>query len=368
MAQTADELRCWLRLIRCHGLGPAGLDKLFQALGSAEAIVGASRATWTATGVPAAAWEALQQVDAERVVLDIEWCAPEGRGLLTPDQASYPRALLELEGAAPPLFYRGDLELLAMPQIAVVGSRNATPQGIEIAENFAAELSQRGLIITSGLALGVDAAAHRGALAASGLTIAVCGTGLDRVYPARNRELAEGIDRSGLLISEFPPGTSPRPENFPRRNRLISGLSLGVLVVEAARNSGSLITARQAAEQGREVFAIPGSIHNPLARGCHTLIRSGAKLVESVDDILEEIGGKVGQWLKQAPSPNATAPAQAPHAQQALLDQMGDHPQTVDELVARTGLSVEVLSPILLSLELEGRIATVPGGAVMRVS
>ena len=275
------------------------------------------------------------------------------RGLLTWQDPKFPARLREIGGCPPALFFRGDPDLLALPQMAVVGSRTATPQGLETAEGFSAELSRRGLTITSGLALGVDAAAHRGALMAQGPTIAVCATGLDRVYPARHKALAEEIDRSGLLISEFAPGTAPRAEHFPRRNRLISGLALGVLVVEAARNSGSLITARLAAEQGRDVFAIPGSIHNVMARGCHQLIRNGAKLVESVDDILP---------------PVETAAASSKHRYQDILDALGDDPQGIDVLAQKTGFAVDVLSAALLELELEGRIAPAAGGRVMRLA
>ncbi|WP_420467149.1 DNA-processing protein DprA [Panacagrimonas sp.] len=361
-----EELRGWLRLIRSPGLGAKALLALIERFGSAAAAVDAGRGGWKSCGVGVESWDAQQALDGERIERDLQWCLQERCGLLTCADARYPARLREIAHFPPALFWRGDPDLLALPQLAVVGSRNATPQGVESADGFAAELTRRGLVVTSGLALGIDAAAHRGALRAQGLTVAVCATGLDRVYPAAHRELAQQIEGSGLLISEFPPGTSPRPEHFPRRNRLISGLSLGVLVVEAARESGSLITARLAAEQGREVFAIPGSIHNVMARGCHQLIRQGAKLVETVDDILEEIGDQVGAWLRDA-VPVPARSGSAPHRLQAVLDALGDKPSAIDELVDRLDMGVEDLNAALLELELEGLVASAGGGRVMRL-
>ncbi len=364
-----EALSAWLRLIRCPGLGSGHVYTLIERYGSAEAAVLAGSSGWKAVGIPDNACAALAGIDRAQVENDLEWCSEPRRGLITFQHPGFPALLRDIAGCPPALFYRGDSELLGVPQIAVVGSRTATPQGIENAENFSSELARRGLCVTSGLALGVDGAAHRGALLANGSTIAVCATGLDRVYPARHKELAREIERTGLLISEFALGTAPRSEHFPRRNRLISGLVLGVLVVEAARRSGSLITARLAGEQGRDVYAIPGSIHNVMARGCHQLIRSGAKLVESVDDILEEIGGQVGEWLRAsqarplAPAANETAE----HRHHQILDALGDEPQAIDSIVEKSGISVEILSAALLELELEGLVAAVPGGAVMRL-
>lgn len=360
-----NELRGWLRLIRCPGLGARATLNLIDRYTTAAAVVEAGAAAWQAAGVSRDAWNALEQIDAGLIESDLAWCAVERRGLIAWTDARYPSRLREIASAPPALFYRGDPELLGLPQLAIVGSRNATPQGLETAEGFAAELARRGLGITSGLALGVDGAAHRGALAAAGHTIAVCATGLDRVYPARHKALAEQIESKGLLVSEFAPGTAPRAEHFPRRNRLISGLALGVLVIEAARESGSLITARLAAEQGREVFAIPGSIHNVMARGCHQLIRQGAKLVETVDDILEEIGSQVGEWIRSTAQEREQE--SDAHRHQSVLDALGDEPQALDGLVEKLGLSVETLSAALLELELEGLIATAPGGRVMRL-
>lgn len=362
-----EELRGWLRLIRCPGLGAASVTGLVEHYGSARSALDVGRSAWAALGLSPNAWDAQERVDAALLDADVAWCTQPRRGLIPWTDPRYPPLLRNIGSPPPALFFRGDADLLTLPQLAVVGSRTATPQGLETAENFAQELARRGLVVTSGLALGVDGAAHRGALAVDGHTIAVCATGLDRVYPARHKALAEAIEAHGLLVSEFAPGTAPRAENFPRRNRLISGLALGVLVVEAARESGSLITARLAAEQGREVFAIPGSIHNVMARGCHRLIRQGAKLVETVDDILEEIGDRVGAWLSEIPRPASTQDRPT-HRHQAVLDALGDRAVGLDELVDRLGMGVEALSSALLELELEGRIASAAGGRVMRLA
>jgi len=254
--------------------------------------------------------------------------------------------------------------LLNQPQIAIVGSRNPSPQGVQTAQQFATTLAQYGFVITSGLALGIDAAAHQGALAASGRTIAVAGTGLDRVYPARHKQLATDILQHGTIISEFPPGTAAKANHFPRRNRIISGLCLGLLVVEAAKQSGSLITARLALEQNREVFAIPGSIHNPLARGCNALIRQGAKLVETTDDIFEELG-QYNQQPTNKPAENFKTTLDP--EQENLLNLVQFSPTTIDYLIEETGLSIEIISSILLVLELEGYIASQPGSSYIRL-
>lgn len=364
-----EEQRAWLRLIRCAGLGTRTVIELTESFGSAAAAVGAGASAWKRHGASDEACRNLSNPDPALIEADLDWCMGERRGLIPWTDPRYPSRLREIAAAPAALFYRGDTELLGLPQLAIVGSRNATPQGLEIAEGFAAELARRGLAISSGLALGIDGAAHRGALAADGMTLAVCGTGLDRVYPSQHKALAEEIDRRGLLLSEFVPGTPPRAENFPRRNRLIAGLSLGVLVVEAARESGSLITARLAAEQGREVFAIPGSIHNVMARGCHQLIRHGAKLVETVDDVLEELGPQVSAWLKRARRVALEIPSDAngPSPHQLLIEALGDSPQGVDALVEKLGISVEAVNTALVELELEGRVATLSGGRVMRL-
>ena len=278
--------------------------------------------------------------------------------------ARYPQALLQT--ADPPLllYTQGDAELLNSPCLAIVGSRNPTPQGAENARAFAEHLGRAGLTIVSGLALGIDGAAHSGALAAGTRTIAVVGTGLDRVYPRAHRELAHRIAERGLIVSEFNLGTEPLAANFPQRNRIIAGLSLGTLVVEAALESGSLITARQAVESGRDVFAIPGSIHSPQSRGCHALIKQGAKLVDDARDVLEEL-----RWAPQRRQPAARHAAPAAEAPpDALLSAMGYEPVEMDQLQARTGWPTAQLSARLLELELAGRVSRLPGGRYQRAA
>jgi len=266
------------------------------------------------------------------------------------------------------LYVQGDIELLSQWKIAIVGSRNPSRSGRDTAFEFGCFLAQGDIAICSGMAMGIDAAAHQGALSGRGKTIAVVGTGLDRIYPAKHRDLAHDIVENGLMISEFPLGTPPRPENFPRRNRIISGLSLGTLVVEAATKSGSLITARQALEQGREVFAIPGSIHNPLARGCHQLIREGAKLVETASDIIEELGALAAVSLPTAASFEADkSDHELDGDYQVLLDCLAYDPIEVDSLIQQSGLTADAVSSMLLLLELQGQVESLPGGRYVRV-
>lgn len=289
------------------------------------------------------------------------WLAQPGNSLMTLADADYPQTLLQIADPPALLYCKGRRALLGQPGLGIVGSRNATPQGLRDAEAFAHALSDAGLTIVSGLALGIDAAAHRGGLAGAGSSVAVVGTGLDRIYPARNKALAHRLANAGLIVSEFALGTPPLPGHFPRRNRLISGLSRGVLVVEATPDSGSLITARVATEQGREVFAIPGSIHSPLARGCHALIKQGAKLVESAADILDELA-----W-QQRLAPPRFAEANPEAAPDPVLDAFDGAPTTPDALAQRTGLTLDALSAKLLTLELEGRIAALPGGRFQKI-
>jgi DNA processing protein len=288
----------------------------------------------------------------------LDWLAAPENHLITWKDAAYPAQLRDLADAPAWLYVKGDPDWLARPMLAIVGSRNATPQGLRDARAFAEALSQAGLTIVSGLALGVDAAAHEGGLAGLASSVAVVGTGLDRVYPAKNRELAHRLAAGGAIVSEFPIGTEPKRGHFPRRNRIISGLSLGVLVVEAALQSGSLITARQAGEQGRDVFAIPGSIHSPLSKGCHRLIKQGAKLVESAADILEELGQRLPPG-----EPSAVTEA----APDALLDSLCGGPLSPDQLADRLGLTVETLSVRLLAAEMDGLIARLPSGLYQRI-
>lgn len=288
------------------------------------------------------------------------WLKDPANCVLTLADADYPQRLLQLPDPPPRLYVKGSVELLSRPALAVVGSRNATAQGMANAEAFAKALSHAGLTIVSGLALGIDSAAHRGGLAGPASSVAVLGTGADLVWPARNRALAHELAARGALVSEFALGTRPLAGNFPRRNRLISGLALGCLVVEAATDSGSLITARLAAEQGSEVFAIPGSIHSPLAKGCHALIKQGAKLVESARDILEEL------HLPAPPPPGPAAPPEDARARR-LLATLGDEACDLDTLALRSGLAIAEITALLTQLELEDRVAVLPGGLYQRL-
>ena len=337
--------------------------------GSAAAVFAADAAQLRSLEIPETALDALRQPDWRGVEQDLAWLERPGNRLLALDDSQYPLLLRQTVHPPPLLFVHGDPDCLRLPQLAIVGARHPTPSGRETAQRFAAHLIDRGLAITSGLALGIDAAAHQGALSGGGQTIAVMGTSLDRIYPARHRDLARAIAERGALVSELPMGTPPVAENFPRRNRLISGLALGVLVVEAALQSGSLITARLASEQGREVFAIPGSIHNPMAKGCHALIRQGAKLVETADDILEELGALATVTRAAGSSPAAATPqaARLDADYQQLLAVMGDDPVSIDLLADRSGLTAEALSSMLLILELEGCVAAMPGGVYGRL-
>jgi DNA processing protein len=363
----------WLTLARLPGLGARARIALLERFGSIDELFAANRASLIAAfsdleresvdrvDAAAAIRALLREPDPRQVAPDLDWLAHEQRHLVTWLDADYPALLRQIPDPPLVLYVHGSRAALSLPQLAIVGSRNPTPLGRENAAAFARSLAERGLAITSGLALGIDAAAHRGALDAGGVTIAVCGTGLDRVYPPRNRELAHAIVARGALVSELPIGTPARPGNFPVRNRLISGLSLGVLVVEAALQSGSLITARLAGEQGREVFALPGSIHSPLARGCHALIRQGAKLVETAAHVLEELGPLAQVSLTTAPIAAPAEPKLAP-SERRLLDCLGHDPTHVDVLIDRSGLTADTVSSILLQLELRGLVLAGPGG------
>ena len=363
-----DDLACWLRLLRTPGVGRGTARKLLGACASPEAVFAAKPSTLRELlgASLATALASEPERHAEQLAATLAWLdADPSHHVLTLGDSAYPALLLET--ADPPLllYAQGRLELLGAPALAVVGSRNPSAQGADNARAFAAHLSNAGLTIVSGMALGIDAAAHAGGLAGPGSTIAVVGTGLDRIYPARHRALAHRIARLGLLLSEFELGTPPLPENFPQRNRLIAGLSRGTLVVEAGLPSGSLITARQALEAGREVFAIPGSIHSPQSRGCHALIKQGAKLVDAAEDILGELN-----WSATVPTAStagdgsASGPANDRDA--ALLVALGHDPVTLDALLARTGASAADLNARLLELELDGRVARLPGGLYQR--
>jgi len=368
MGSGAGELLPWLRLTLTPGIGGETQRKLLRAFGPPDAIFSAGRSALAAVAGERAANLLLDQDNAERLEQAVSWSAQPAQHLVSLADPEYPQALLQTPDPPTLLYVRGRLELLNSPALAIVGSRNPTRQGLGNAERFAAALADAGLTIASGLALGVDAGAHRGALARSGGTVAFVGTGIDRVYPASNRELAREISRQGAVISEFALGTPPLAANFPRRNRLIAGFSRGTLVIEATVDSGSLITARIAAEQGREVFAVPGSIHSPQSRGCHRLIKQGAKLVETVADILDELRwrtasegcGSASQALPAADPNTATEAGR-------LLQSVGFDPFSLDELVTRAGLTAERAAVVLLELELQGQIASMAGGRYQRL-
>jgi len=367
---TDSDLADWLALLRVPGIGPVSYLRLLTHLGSPSQAFGASRRALAGLHLSEAALEHLAGGERPDVTPDLRWLEASSHSVVRLGEAGYPPRLLELSNPPPLLFVNGSPSALGWLQLAVVGSRHPTTGGADNAYHFARHLAGRGLCIGSGLALGIDAEAHKGALAADGLTVAVTATGLDRVYPPRNRDLAHHISEQGALVSELPVGTPPRAEHFPRRNRIISGLSVGTLVVEASTRSGSLITARLAAEQGREVFAIPGSIHNPLARGCHRLIREGAKLVEQADDILEELSGYLAAEAERPRDDAARGPEVAEEAHgeayTRLLEAMGWDPVGVDQLVERSGLTAEAVSSMLLILELDGHVASVHGGRYIR--
>jgi DNA processing protein len=357
----APGLAAWLTLALTPGLGASTIRRLLKEFGLPEEILIAKRSALEHFA-PAEVLRGLEAADTQTAVeRSLEWAELPGCRVIPLSDPEYPRLLYEIPDPPTLLFARGVVELANRPALAVVGSRNATPQGMSNAERFAKAFSASGITVVSGLALGIDAAAHRGGLAGEGSTIAVLGTGVDVVYPARNATLAVEIAERGLLLSEFALGTQPIAHHFPRRNRLISGLGRGVVVVEAAVASGSLITARTALEQGREVFAIPGSIHSPLARGCHALIKSGAKLVDSVEDVLSELGGwQHASTLQELPTLRAAEPG--------LLAQMGFDPVDLDALCARAGMPADKVSAQLLRLELDGRVVALPGGRYQRCS
>jgi DNA processing protein len=340
-------------------------------INAVDALIGERAQTLQSLGIGAAASAWLQAPDARTLAADREWIARDRIQLLDAFDPRYPPLLRHLRDAPALLYVRGEIEALSLPQLAIVGSRGPTLPGRLNAMRFAAELSLQGLTITSGLALGIDAAAHDGALSADGRTIAVLGSGLDRIYPERHGRLAARIAARGALISEFPRGTPPLRHHFPQRNRLMSGLSLGTLVVEAARDSGSLITAQFALDQGREVFAIPGSIYNRLTRGCHQLIRSGAKLVESTDDIFEEIAISLPKQddMSRTPAPRRVTPRSATldKGHKILLDALGFDPASINTLVERTGFPSRSVASMLSKLELEGVIGSEAGGCYVRL-
>ncbi len=367
-----DEFSAWLRLLDTPGVGRESARALLARFGAAEAVIAASTAARESIVAPAAAAALARPPDHFDARRDAAWLwltggDDEPRDVVVIGDPRYPQILLE--SADPPLllYARGRIELLQAPAIAIVGSRNPTAQGLENARAFAGHLSRAGWVVVSGLALGIDGAAHEGALEGSTGTIAVVGTGLDRIYPARHRALTERIVGGGLVISEFAIGTPALPEHFPIRNRIIAGLGRGTLVVEAALQSGSLITARLAAESGRDVFAIPGSIHSPQARGCHALIKQGAKLVDCAADIADELPALAHPGTPAESGPTAAAEVASSTRKDPVLDALGFDPIGLDALIARTGRSAAELSARLLDLELQGRVARLAGQQFQRV-
>lgn len=337
-------------------------------MGSPEVVFQETSAALVAAGLSAPSIQFIQNPDWKGVEKDLLWLQQPHHCLIPMTSGQYPELLKQIYDPPPVLFVSGDPDLLQLPQLAIVGSRNPSRNGQAIAEEFAQTLANHGLCITSGLALGIDACAHRGALQGTSGTLAVAGTGLDRVYPARHRQLAHQIAEQGVLISELTPDTQAHAQHFPRRNRIISGLSLGVLIVEAALQSGSLITARLALEQNRAVFAIPGAINNPLARGCNQLIKQGAILVETVQDILQEIAPLVTCSVEPHTEPENIRKIDLDQQHLDLLKSVAYAPTSVDTLVRETGCPVEVISSMLLVLELEGHVASAAGGCYYRLS
>jgi DNA processing protein len=349
----------WLRLTLVPGVSPKAQRSLLAAFGNPSQILQASRNAIASIVGPATADALARGPDAALVDATLGWLDHDGRHLVSFGGVGYPRLLLEIDDPPAVLYARGRVELLDSPSVAIVGSRNATSLGARDAQAFATQLSSAGFCIVSGLAAGIDAAAHRGGLAGAGSSVAIMGTGPEQIYPDSNRKLAEELATRGCLVSEFPLGTPPLPANFPRRNRLISGLSHGVLVVEAALRSGSLITARTALDQGREVFAIPGSIHSALSKGCHDLIRQGAKLVENADDILDEF-----TW--QAPRAARAEPVDCIE-DDPVLAAMGYAPVSMDQIAQLTGMRASSLAVGLSRLEIQGRVAALAGGLFQRI-
>ncbi len=359
-----NELESWLILSRIPGVGLVRAQKLLEIFASPQEIIESSLQEKKQTGLfPKPALDFFDKEDFSIIEQDLALLKQDNTSIIHIGHADYPSLLMEIHDPPLVLYLRGNVNILSMPQIAIVGSRNPDSSGKRLSYTFAKTLAGSGLIITSGMASGIDSAAHLGALEGGGSTVAIMGTGLDRVYPAKNKKLAHMIAEAGFLVSEFPPGTSPKAENFPRRNRIISGLSLGTLVVQAVVKSGSLISARLASEQGREVFAVPGSINNPLSRGPHELIRQGAKLVETADDIFEELQGMLGYMEKTAPVKSKNNPK----ISTSLLQHIEYEPMLMDDLVSKSNLDMNQISAELLDLELAGQIEILSGGRLQRI-
>ncbi|BAU56810.1 rossmann fold nucleotide-binding protein Smf [Halorhodospira halochloris] len=378
MTEKSDHSLYTLGLARVPGLGPKRWRQLHKAFGETPAIFHANKRALLALSMPEGVANGILNPDWDGAGADLAWLrAKDSHHLITIDDPNYPEKLREIASPPPVLFLDGPPESLHLPQIAIVGSRHANAAGIELASEFAKALVHRGYAITSGLATGIDAAAHRAAIEANGATLAVIATGPDLTYPRRHHRLRDQIAAQGAVLGENPTGVTPRANLFPRRNRIVSGLSQGVVVIQAGRHSGALITARMAADQGREVFAVPGSIHDPLARGCHALLRQGAKLVESVYDIIEELpyweGGGDEQpelnlnWDNSPEADVTINKSFAADKEQALLmAALGHDPVTLDTLMCRSGLTLDRVSSILLNMEIKGLVAALPGGRYQR--
>ena len=359
----------WLRLIRANGVGGKTLIPLISQSDSLEQLF-----QHTSAAFAAKLDKALNETDEIQNEKDLAWLSQADCHLISFTDDRYPELLRRIDDPPLALFVQGDADILGLPQMAIVGSRNPSKGGKDNAQAFARYLGTSGLIVTSGMALGIDTEAHRGCLAAGAKTIAVTGTGPDRIYPASNRQLAHQIAGQGAIVTEYPPGTAPHPGHFPQRNRIISGLGLGCLVVEATQKSGSLITARLASEQGREVFAIPGSIHNPQSKGCHQLIKQGAKLVEDGQDIAEELAAMLSSiqptYKDKNTEQESTSPIEEPILDEDysdLLEKMGWDPISIEQIMELTDLKAEELSSMLLLLELQGHVSSAPGGYYSRI-
>ena len=382
MGGAATQQRDWLTIVNAPSIGGASLIKAIESLGGAAAVAAASARDLIRHGFPQAAADAITRPDQAAMEKGLHWLSQPGHHLLCWDSDDYPVLLRRINGPPAALFVDGDPGCLWQPQIAVIGSRNPTAGGLDHARDFASTLARQGMTITSGLASGIDSAAHAAAMDAGAMTIAVNGTGLDIVYPASSRQLAQRVRSQGAMISEFPLGTQPRRQHFPSRNRIISGLSLAVLVIEAGLNSGTLITARKAAEQGRDVFALPGSLHNPMAKGCHRLIREGARLVETTADIMQELGPiaaelqmEIRQRLEQAGDGPGQADEKPARQKNTLLDDsdynavwevLGYDPKPVDTIIEQSGLSAREVSSMLLMMELKGMVKKHSNGRFFR--
>lgn len=363
-----DNTESWLVLSRAPGLGAVHIRQLLEIFTTPQNILSTPATELRSVGVPENAIRYLSDPDIKAVEKDFKWLKQPHHFLITVNDDSYPRLLKELPDRPPVLFVRGKLEQLQHPQLSIVGSRNPSHSGRQTAHEFASALIRAGFVINSGLAMGIDYCAHRGALEEGGITVAVMGCGADKIYPMRHKQLANDIQARGALVTEFATGMPPVPENFPRRNRIISGMSLGVIVIEAAKKSGSLITARHALDQGREVFAVPGSIYNPLARGCHDLIKQGARLTESIEDVLEELSGVMGPgfYEKQLPTDPHVLQAGLDRDSKILLECIGHDPISMDKLIDLSGLTADAVSSMLTMLEIKGLVSAEPGGLYMR--